>query len=773
MKKALSIFTLLLLMAVTVQAQDASTTLSNQKPDWMRWHYLSEEEMHDTSRGMNFVETDPPAGEPRFVAEFEPMQGVMIRYPLGIPESLVAQLSNNCMVYCIVSNSQQNQAQSSFQSAGVNMGNVTFVNAQTDSYWVRDYGPWYIFEDREPAIVDNIYNRPRPNDDNISGVFANFWDIPMYGMNLNHTGGNMMEDGRGHGVSDDLVLQENSNNEQNVRNKMRDYLGIDPYHITIDPQGDYIAHVDCWGKYLAPDKILIARLPQSNPRYQYYEQVAEYFETTNCCWGYPYRVYRVEEPGGNTLAPYTNSLILNKTVYVPIGTNNTYNQQALAVYQEALPGYEIVGVTNNGYYSGWENTDALHCRTRGVMDFNMLFVDHRDVLFGEQEWQDSIPVVSKFIAYSGADLKQDSLLVYYSIDNGAYQVAHMTATGNPDEYVGYIKGYQGESSINYYVFGADESGHRYTQPVFADLDPHHFTMEAHEPPIPQGELVITPDTLWFDNSIFGMINIENETSESVVIQNVIPATGSHLTVDHPLDFPRTLSAGEDMTVVIGYNSREGIENKGYSSYEIKVLTSLGERFVIAMVANSLDDEGLMISGPSQIWIDDENPHEGHVINKNYGTNTPIDIYSISIAENGNGILEVQPQHDLPYSLSAGEDFRIDFYAMVALKGYVNTIVTVVSSNRDLDFYISINEDLLSVTELSSETKLYPNPTSGQFTVEGANVAKVEVYNLVGQKVHEAEGQVVNINAAEWHKGIYLVNIIEQNGAVVTKKLVVK
>ena len=76
--------------------------------------------------------------------------------------------------------------------------------------------------------------------------------------------------------------------------------------------------------------------------------------------------------------------------------------------------------------------------------------------------------------------------------------------------------------------------------------------------------------------------------------------------------------------------------------------------------------------------------------------------------------------------------------------------------------------------------IYPNPTTGQFTVEGANVAKVEVYNLVGQKVHEAvasslamTGQVVNIDATDWHKGIYLVNIIEENGAVVTKKLVVR
>ena len=763
MKKSLSILTLLLLMATaTIQAQD------NKKPDWMRWHYLSEEEMYDTSRGMNFVETDPPAGEPRFVAEFEPMQGVMIRYPLGIPTSLVAQLSNNCMVYCIVSTSQQNQAQNSFQSAGVNMNNVTFVNAPTDSYWVRDYGPWYIFEDRNPAIVDNIYNRPRPNDDNISGVFANFWNIPMYGMRLEHTGGNMMEDGRGHGVSDDLVFQENLQDygidEATVRQKMSDYLGIDPYHVTIDPQGDYIAHVDCWGKYLAPDKILIARLPQSSPRYPYYEQVAEYFETTNCCWGYPYRVYRVEEPGGYTLAPYTNSLILNKTVYVPLGSNNTYNQQALAVYQEAMPGYEIVGV--NGGSAGWENTDALHCRTRGVMDFNMLFVDHRDVLHGEQEWQESIPVVSKFIAYSGANLKQDSLLVYYSIDGGTYQVAHMTATGNPDEYVGYITGYQGGSEIDYYVFGADESGHRYTQPVFAELDPHHFTVGAHQP---SGELVITPDTLWFDQ--MGEEKdfvIRNETTETVTIEDIIPEVGS-LNIEG-ITLPYSLQAGQTVTVTVWFQTPPGKDD--YLTYDIKVLTSLGDRHVTAMIKKTALDFGLWVVGVPSATIEDENGAESILQNRNFGSQIPIEIYSIT--ENGTDYLNIIPQYELPYTVEPADYFTINFYAKSQAKGWVFAFVTVESSDGQLEIGVNINEDLLTVTELSAETKLYPNPTTGQFTVEGANVAKVEVYNLVGQKVCEQQGsKAVSINATDWHKGIYLVNIIEQNGAVVTKKLVVR
>ena len=478
MKRKTSFFALLVFasMMSTMGCFNAQAQ-TREAPDWRKLHYLSEEEMRTPLRASNFTETPAPTEAPRFVAEFEPMQGVTIRYPLGIPVSLVKSLAENCQVYCIVTQNQQSSARSSFNNAGVNMNRVTFVIANSDSYWVRDYGPWYIFAGKNPAIVDNVYNRPRQNDDAIPSYFASFWGIPMYGMNLKHTGGNMMQDGRGHAVSDELVLNENNNySEATVRQKMLDYLGIDNYHITIDPQNDYIAHVDCWGKYLAPDKILIAKLPQSDSRYEDYEAVANYFATTNCCWGYPYKVYRVEEPGGSTLAPYTNSLILNKTVYVPLGSNTTYNNRALQVYREAMPGYEVVGVSNTSYNTGWLNTDALHCRTRGVMDFNMLFVDHRNVLFGTQECGDSIAVTSKFIAYSGKPLKTDSLLVYYSIDNGPYQTAHMTATGNPDEYVGYIKGYHQASEVDYYVFGADESGHRYQQPVFGELDPHHFTV---------------------------------------------------------------------------------------------------------------------------------------------------------------------------------------------------------------------------------------------------------------------------------------------------------
>ncbi len=92
---------------------------------------------------------------------------------------------------------------------------------------------------------------------------------------------------------------------------------------------------------------------------------------------------------------------------------------------------------------------------------------------------------------------------------------------------------------------------------------------------------------------------------------------------------------------------------------------------------------------------------------------------------------------------------------------------------DVTFIVKVDGELLSVSELSTETKIYPNPTTGNFTVEGLNVAKVEVYNLVGQKVYEAQGKSISIDANNWNKGIYMVNVTDENGVVETQKLLVK
>jgi agmatine/peptidylarginine deiminase len=146
---------------------------------------------------LRFTETNPPAAPVRPIAEFEPASHVLIRYPLGIPVALVAHLSNTAQVICLVSStSQQNTATNTFNNGGVNMSNVSFMIAPTDSYWTRDFGPWFIMDGNDQvAIVDFVYNRPRPNDNMIPQTFATQQNFTYYGMNVQQTGVNYMSDG--------------------------------------------------------------------------------------------------------------------------------------------------------------------------------------------------------------------------------------------------------------------------------------------------------------------------------------------------------------------------------------------------------------------------------------------------------------------------------------------------------------------------------------------------------------------------------------------------
>jgi len=463
----------------------------DNKPDWRKLHYLSEEEMNqpfDASR--DFYITDPPAGDIRNVAEYDQMQGVLIRYPFGIPIELVREMAEDVEVVTIVANpAQQQTVLSQYENANVNTDNCSFLIAPSDSYWTRDYGPWFVFDGNdEPGIVNFPYNRPRPNDNDIPIRVAEMLGIDLYGMNLISTGGNYMTDGMGISASTELVLEENPTlSEQEVDNLVSDYLGIEQYDIVTDPLGDYIKHIDCWGKFLSPGKVIIGQVPESDNRYADFEAAANYFATTNSSLGKPYKVYRVFTPATSyPYTPYTNSLILNKKVLVPV-SGNQWDDEAIASYQEAMPGYEIIGIT----YSGWIDTDALHCRTKGIADLGMLYIQHVPIT-GLAPVQDSYELTAEITAASGQPLDSDSVLIYYSINGGEYFTSTMAhETGKT--WTGSITGVDGGDQVSYFLFAKDESGRRATNPYIGQPDPYQFTVFGTQ----TGDLTFNPDSVIF------------------------------------------------------------------------------------------------------------------------------------------------------------------------------------------------------------------------------------------------------------------------------------
>lgn len=496
-----------------------------------------------------FTETDPPQGPVRPIAEFEPASHVLIRYPLGIPVSLVVQLANTAEVVCIVSSSStQSQAASSFNSAGVDMDNVSFLIAPTDSYWTRDFGPWFIFDGNDNyGVVDFRYNRPRPNDNLIPQVFADQNDLDYYGMNLYQTGGNYMTDGINTAAQTTIAYSENpSLTPAQVDLKMQDYLGITSYHVLQDPNNTYIDHIDCWGKFLAPDKVLIRSVPDWHPQYDELEQTAGYFANLDCAWGYPYKVYRVNTPQNQ---PYTNSMILNDRVFVPI-MNSTHDSDALQVYADAMPGYEVTGVSSSGYIS-WESTDALHCRTHEIPDKNMLYISHLPY-WGEQPYGADLDINATIKAHSGQPVYPDSVFVCYKINEETWQTMLLTNIGNSN-YTTSLGGFVPGDTIRYYIHAADQSGRAANHPRFADLEPHVFTVVgdiqapviSHEPisEIQNGPTVFMVTVT--DNEGVGQVSMRYKIDDGAILDVEMEslAQGSDIwycTVDSDFDSGDTI-----------------------------------------------------------------------------------------------------------------------------------------------------------------------------------------------------------------------------------------
>jgi len=419
-------------------------------------------------------------------AEFNQMRAVLVRYPFGIPLELIVAMSEVTKVITIVANSStETTVRNAYINAGMNLNQCNFIIATTDSYWTRDYGPWFATENSGMINVINFtYNRPRPNDNAFNAKYALWDNLLIYDLGLQHCGGNYMADGISLAASSDLVYRENGNNPTVVDNVMQELLGVETYHVVPDPNNTYIDHIDCWGKFLAPDKILIRRVPVNNAQYYQVEQISEYFASQTSTYGTPFQVFRVDTPNNQ---PYTNSLILNDHVFVPI-MNNSYDQSALQVYEQAMPGYTIVGVPNNTS-NPWLSTDALHCRVKEIIAKNFVQIIHfplpQEITFTNQ-----IDVKAQIIAFPDLNLNAASVMVHYRFNDEPYQMSQMVVSPeNPDYYAGIITGYSYTDTIEYYISAADDYDTEATHPMVGAAAPHSIKF------LPPPSIIITHEPL--------------------------------------------------------------------------------------------------------------------------------------------------------------------------------------------------------------------------------------------------------------------------------------
>jgi agmatine deiminase len=463
-----------LMNTLSLDAQENSS-----KPNKGLTHVMSaEEKAHVNEIGQGFLSSAPPLAPVRNIAEFEPTEAVIIAYSgeFGIPYTLIKDLSNDTKVIVIVPSTNQSSVASLLSSNGVNMANVQYLNAPVDSYWTRDFTGWFIADgNNKVGIVDFPYNRPsRPNDDAIPTKEATFLNIQSYAMSVVSTGGNWMCDGMGIATSTDLVTDENSLTVAQINKNVLDYLGITNYMIVADPQGAYIKHMDCFGKFLAVDKILIDSVPTSDSQYSKYQATAAYYRNTNCSYGYKYKVYRPYVSTSKEVGePYSNSFICNDKVYLAFKGNSNDNA-ALNTYKAAMPGYTVRGYTNNT--AVWLGTDALHCRTHEIADRKMLYINHMP-LFGKVCSSTGYKVTTDIVSYDAQSIKTGYPIVNYRLNGAAWTPIVMTLVSGR-KYEATIPSQPNGTKVEYYLEGMDNSGKKANHPFIGASDPHTFIADC-------------------------------------------------------------------------------------------------------------------------------------------------------------------------------------------------------------------------------------------------------------------------------------------------------
>lgn len=790
--RGIAVLTIFFLFQATLFSQESTGDKSAKR---LTHQMTADEQQRRHEIGKQFIQTDPPTGEITSIAEFDRAVGAVIAYPgeFGIPMSLIRELANSGILTTLVSEqSAENSVRNQYIQARVNMDNCQFMHIPTDSYWTRDFGPMYItYGANQIGIVDFPYNRPRPQDDDAPRSIAEQLGISWFGMPVVHTGGNYMTDGFGFAASTTIAYTENPDiSPAVVDQRMQSYLGIDDYSVMQDPNNTYIDHIDCWGKYLGPDKVLIRSVPTSHPQYDEIEATASYFATKISAYGTPYKVYRVFTPQNQ---PYTNSFIMNDKVFVPI-MNSQYDEQALQSYRDAMPGYKVFGFLGKSS-TPWESTDALHCRVHEMADLGMLYLKHVP-LQGNIEAQPAYNFFAYAKTYGGQAVIADSVILYYRINPNPqtpYTPLNMTNTMG-SAWSATLTAPEAGSTVEYYIFAADESGRKEFQPFIGPVDAYKFYVNEKL----DAQATINPTSLDFTamkdteqtkiltiNST-GPISLNYSFAISTSVNDTLIYTLSNSPAPTAYNSNTLTESGwttlaiEDQSlvenVVVSYTWNtddyytEGslwIESPVGTIFRIGNKQLDGTYMVVCPVFT-----GESLTGNWKVWIQDAFGDGGH-----QATNVTLKI--IKENESGNW-LSINNVNGL-IAAGSSADIQVTANAQDMALGSYKALIKLWTNDPEhplfeipVTFVVTINTPVTNVLATSNEVEVNPNPFTNELQVDFNLIREtkvvIDLINSNGTRVYSVEKMItaghqqIEIPGAFLPKGLYLLRVASNNSS---------
>tara|TARA_B100000886_G_scaffold339770_1_gene306262 strand:+ start:10365 stop:12179 length:1815 start_codon:yes stop_codon:yes gene_type:complete len=458
---------------------------------------ITENPYHKNTSSSNIF-TIPPPEEVRTMAEWEEIQALTITWSTSYnieEEIILSQIVANAVQECqvIIICEEKSEVESYLLNQGISTDNVYFIKTDFNNIWIRDYGQNTVYKNDvgEAVLVDWIYNRNRPYDDLVPEKIAEYFNMIMHNTtqppwDLMATGGNFMSDGMGTAFSSELIIDENSGGYawegfdgniyypnhtlEEINNTLNLFMGIDNYIIMENLPYDGIHHIDMHMKLLNEETLLIAEYPEGVADGPQIEANIQYvLENYNSAFGTPYDVIRIPSPPsssgiypdiGGYYRTYTNSVFVNNTVLVPF-YRTEYDTIAQRIYEEALPGYNIIGidVDNQGQnlisYSG-----AIHCITHSVGVNEPLLIQH-------QQYEDSYPIEEYNLSASiqhQSGIASATLFWTTNLEQG-YQSLSMTNTDGNNWSGSIQENLSAPNSVYYYIEATANSGKTINRPL--------------------------------------------------------------------------------------------------------------------------------------------------------------------------------------------------------------------------------------------------------------------------------------------------------------------
>ena len=441
----------------------------------------------------------PPTSPVRTAAEWEEVEYLVLTWDYSfqnILKQIVEVGISECKVLIISNN--PTYVQNYLSNQGVSLSNVEFINQNWDSIWMRDYAGNTVYANDvgDRYLVDWIYNRPRPNDDQVPASHAATLSIPLYETNtspndLVNTGGNFMADGQGNGFASELILEENeagnpygvsTKSEAQIDDIMSDYMGINSYRkMTVLPYDD-IHHIDMHMKLLDEETILVSKYPNGVADGPQIETNINYITSTfQTNFGTDYDIKWVDAPpsisgnypdSGAYYRTYTNAVFINKSIIVPI-YRAQYDTPALDLYRDLLPGYNVVGIDID---NAGENLIAMgggiHCITQTIGVADPLLIVHQHLK--EVGSHTNIPVTAKIQHRSGIS----NAKVFWRVKGTSNFLETAMSNSTGDNWTANLNVPVTATEIEYYIWGEANSGKTQVRPIVAPDGYWTFTINT-------------------------------------------------------------------------------------------------------------------------------------------------------------------------------------------------------------------------------------------------------------------------------------------------------